>query len=336
MLLVLIGHSSNAGLFSSNYVDFGILGKHGVYLFFVLSSYLLDRQIALNVMQNKADTRYWLNYLLRRFLRIYPLYLICLCVHFMMTKADISYALNMNLKDVLRHLLLMDGKIYLWSIPVEFKYYLLSPIIMYFFHRILKWRLALILPTIAALMWLSNYLYKYAYFHSGRISLTDYLPIFLIGTTLAVLELLWIKNSKKTSLYILEIIGIASLCYALTLNPYTYKLIWGIDKGRVFFEYKHIELGVLWGLVLLGSKYGAGVLNYIFTFTAIRLLGLCSFSVYLFHIPVLRFVKHTELSNALKMPLFILLTLAIALISYLFIEKPLSKIKLTSITNPKT
>ncbi|MGA1380904.1 MAG: acyltransferase family protein [Schleiferiaceae bacterium] len=45
VLLVLLAHSSNAGYPLFGVLDFHHYGSVGVYLFFVLSAYLIDRQI---------------------------------------------------------------------------------------------------------------------------------------------------------------------------------------------------------------------------------------------------------------------------------------------------
>jgi peptidoglycan/LPS O-acetylase OafA/YrhL len=45
ILLVLLGHSSLCGMYLFPGLDLSHLGTYGVYLFFVLSAYLLDYQI---------------------------------------------------------------------------------------------------------------------------------------------------------------------------------------------------------------------------------------------------------------------------------------------------
>ena len=69
VLMVLLSHSSNQELYLFG-MDFKGIGSFGVYLFFILSSYLLDRQIAQNLLKHKTNKGYWMNYALRRFLRI--------------------------------------------------------------------------------------------------------------------------------------------------------------------------------------------------------------------------------------------------------------------------
>ncbi len=79
VLLVLLSHMSNAQMHLLPFLDFSGLGKAGVYLFFSLSAFLLTWQ-ALKQAQQAPDPKYWLAYLLRRALRIYPLYALALTV----------------------------------------------------------------------------------------------------------------------------------------------------------------------------------------------------------------------------------------------------------------
>lgn len=74
VLFVVFSHAANVNIYFHEWINFQKVGKIGVYLFFVLSAYLLDRQIALSLINKRSSIKYWTNYFLRRFLRIYPLY----------------------------------------------------------------------------------------------------------------------------------------------------------------------------------------------------------------------------------------------------------------------
>ncbi|MEO0684493.1 MAG: acyltransferase, partial [Cyanobacteria bacterium J06649_11] len=151
VLIVMLSHTSNTGLLLSEYLDFSLIGKSGVYLFFVLSAYLLDRQIAVFLRRpNNGKSAYWKNYFLRRFLRIYPLFVIALISYALVSY--LGFDTQILLADIVPHLLLQEGKLVFWSIPVEFKYYFISPLIMIFFDRVLKWRARSVLLSIVILM----------------------------------------------------------------------------------------------------------------------------------------------------------------------------------------
>jgi len=74
VLMVVFGHGANHGLGPFGPDSIMVRGKLGVYLFFVLSAYLLDRQIIKMFQQGRAQWDYWLYYISRRILRIFPLF----------------------------------------------------------------------------------------------------------------------------------------------------------------------------------------------------------------------------------------------------------------------
>jgi peptidoglycan/LPS O-acetylase OafA/YrhL len=80
VLLVVFGHGNNHGLGPFGDHSLFIRGKLGVYLFFVLSAYLLDRQIIKMFQQERAAWDYWLYYISRRILRIFSLFFLALVV----------------------------------------------------------------------------------------------------------------------------------------------------------------------------------------------------------------------------------------------------------------
>ena len=73
VLIVVVSHLSNSGMYLLPLVNLRGNGKSGVYLFFLLSSFLLTYPFLLKG-KDALDRAYLANYALRRFLRIYPLY----------------------------------------------------------------------------------------------------------------------------------------------------------------------------------------------------------------------------------------------------------------------
>ena len=75
VLMEVFGHMSRSGVHLHPRRDLGGLGTPGVYLFFVLSSFLLTRQLLAKDKRELISARSWATYLLRRALRIYPLFI---------------------------------------------------------------------------------------------------------------------------------------------------------------------------------------------------------------------------------------------------------------------
>jgi len=94
-------------------------GKVGVWLFFVLSAVLLTKKF-----QNTGfGIESIIGYALGRFLRIIPLFVIAILVH----KTFDSIGL-VTWTDVIAALTFQKGYAHLWTVPVEFKFYIWLPI----------------------------------------------------------------------------------------------------------------------------------------------------------------------------------------------------------------
>jgi peptidoglycan/LPS O-acetylase OafA/YrhL len=325
VLIVLLSHSANAGLFFHEYLNFSQIGKIGVYLFFVLSAYLLDRQIALAFFNHTATLPYWKNYFLRRFLRIYPLYLIALFIYGLFTLLGIETKIN-RLIDLPLHMLLLKGKDVFWSIPVEFKYYFLSPVLMWFCNKYLHWERSKILLFFVLLIAVS--IAAQQLFHFPLISTFRFLPVFLVGTFISVYEI-W--NSKPLNQWIrplyADVLAMLSLIIIVCSFPYYFNLLFHRNinsQSSVFY----LPYALLWGFVLLAAKYGGGFIRNILTFKPLRYIGSISFSMYLFHMLFLNLSLRAVVPQHFKIYLFFALTIFFSSLSYLSIERPLSKIRL--------
>src|SRR4051794_17264757 len=117
VLLVLLDHASDAHLRIFPAADMNRAGKYGVHLFFVLSAFLLTHLLLLRPAPDLVRARTWINYAVRRFLRIFPLYALVLVVLVRLHR--------LHWHDVFNHLLLRDGRHQFWTIPVEVKYYMI-------------------------------------------------------------------------------------------------------------------------------------------------------------------------------------------------------------------
>jgi len=136
-LIVVFSHTSNAGMFFLPMMDLRGTGKSGVFLFFLLSSFLLTLPLlskGKSIFSFSVMSHYWQ----RRFFRIYPLYTLYLLLGLLTTailstyigkNVGIPFALDWN--QFLRHILLQEGKGVTWSIAVEFKFYFLLPFLAF-------------------------------------------------------------------------------------------------------------------------------------------------------------------------------------------------------------
>jgi peptidoglycan/LPS O-acetylase OafA/YrhL len=332
VLLVILSHASLDNIFLFPRGDLSGTGKPGVFLFFVLSAYLLDRQIIVGFVYGKANKRFWINYFLRRFMRIFPLYIIALFVFYECNKFGFSTPIH-DLPTIWEHVTLQEGLGIFWSIVVEFKYYFISPLIMAFCNYVLDWNLIGVTVFIVNLIGFSVYLQaKYKF---DEITLLRYLPIFLLGTLISIYEVLLEKKAdlKMFKSKVFEYAGLFCVLLLIISIPSIYsKLFLSNSQKYPFYDsIYYVPYALAWSVILLAAKYGS--MNYLkkfFELTFLRFLGIISFSTYLFHLLVLKLVeiKKLQIPAYVQCYTFIFLVCIICSISYLLIEKNLQKVRI--------
>ena len=315
VLMVVFGHGANHGLGPFGPDSMMIRGKLGVYLFFVLSAYLLDRQIIKMFQQGRAQWDYWRYYFSRRVLRIFPLFFLALVVFRLANAAGLKVVIH-SWGQLWEHLALQRGDHIFWSIPVEFKYYLISPILLYFFHRVLRWNLWAMGITFAALF-VGVYQYSVRWQPDGTSTLL-YLNIFLMGTLVAVLERcvpnFWnaLRTFKPAS----------SLGWSVILAFSLWS--WKMDDFTSINTF--LPAAGLWSIAL-AATFGPGWWASLLSFKPLRWVGKVSFSMYLFHIPVLMCEKILDWNPAVLWMVYLSATAVVCAVTYLCVEYPLQSFK---------
>jgi peptidoglycan/LPS O-acetylase OafA/YrhL len=326
VLLVLLSHTSNAEIFLFEGLDFSGIGKTGVYLFFILSAYLLDGQIVYRLEQKKATGMYWKNYFLRRFLRIYPLFTVALIVYFSLDAMGLTTAIN-DIRDISGHLLLSQGKSIFWSIPVEFLYYFLSPVIIFICYKWFHWNLKLVLPLFVMFMVLVLMGNRQGLF--SEISTLRFLTIFLFGALLAILELVrpaFFSSIKARVVF--EVAGWVALLLLIFSAPAFFKKVSGFSIHFSDPVY-HPLFGFFGAFLIIACKYGKGWIKRLFEWRLLRFFGVISFSMYLTHTLALKAVNHLlDIPAPQALLTFFFITIVISSISYLLVEKPLMRFRI--------
>lgn len=326
VLLVLLSHSSNSGIFLFEGLNFSSIGKTGVYLFFILSAYLLDGQIANRLEQKKATSLYWKNYFLRRFTRIYPLFTISVIVYYSLDTMGFTTGID-DIRDIPGHLLLHQGKSIFWSIPVEFLYYFLSPIIVFICYKWLHWNLKMVVPLFVVLMSLIFAGNEQGLF--SEISTLRFLTIFLFGALLAILELVRPSLFSSIKMHaVFELTGWIALLLLLLSAPAFFKKVTDFDVDFTDPVY-HPLFGFFGAFLIIACKYGKGWIKRLFEWRVLRFFGVISFSMYLTHTLVLKAVNNFfDMPGTMAVLTFFLITIVISSVSYLLVEKPLMRFRI--------
>jgi peptidoglycan/LPS O-acetylase OafA/YrhL len=337
VLLVLLDHASDAHLRIFPAANMNRAGKYGVYLFFVLSAFLLTHLLLLRPAAELARARTWINYAVRRFLRIFPLFALVLAV------LVIIHRLKWH--DFFTHILLRDGKRQFWTIPVEVKYYMILPLVAVTLSwlRERRW-LGGLLAGMGAIAVGALVLYAEGLWSISKpVLLSQYLEPFLLGTIAALAHQAMAKRPVGTARFAVwfEVVAFAALAASIVHIPSIYNAIFTPHHVVKKFGYESAVCGVFWTLVLLGMLHGTGWMRRLFELAPIRYLGLISYSVYLWHVKFLSDVDdmkwpkiltggvRTILPSPLRLVIFIVIVVGVATISYFLIERPLSRLRFT-------
>lgn len=307
-----------------------IYGRTGVYIFFILSSFLLTSHMMRETIELKS-AKTWINYTLKRFIRIYPLYLFVLVVYL------IFPGFQFELKDLISHVLLQEAFNHFWTIVVEFKYYLFFPfvvgIIVLLFKRDFKastlFLLSAIIVTEGA---------NVAVDFTSRLSVLPHIPIFLLGSLAAVVnakltavfdpenpnQRRWMSILANTS-FVLIVFNFPNLVSRPLWDTVFQDNYVRLSANHGFYTYQAILICIL----LVTHLHTNGWIKKVLENVALRFVGIVSFGVYLWHIAVLGYVEaKLNAPGYIQFASVFVVTILLSAITYLLFEKPFMRIKL--------
>lgn len=323
IILVLLSHSSNGNIFFHEFLNFQRIGKSGVFLFFILSAYLLDKQITLAFKRDIVNLQFWKTYFAKRFLRIFPAFIISLLLYRFLNVFELNHTLK-SWESVLSHIFLLEGLNHFWSIPAEFKYYLISPLVMMFCHYVLKWSKISVVSFLIISILVTAAPNHFFDFHVT--STIGYLPIFLVGTFLSVYEVNYDLNFNNNIRKSINYLATLCLIIVLLTAPYYHEKLLGESVNFQETRY-YLLYSVLWGMTLLAALKGKGFIKRLFENKLLCFFGKISFSLYLFHAFIIEILwPSTAVPQELKVYVFFTSSIIIASLSYLLIEKPAMKL----------
>ena len=307
-------------------------GFLGVDVFFVISGFLITSIILQDISQNKFS---FLNFYSRRIKRLFPaLFLVCIVSipiayfnyrpdelkFFGLTLTSVIFFLSNILfynttsyfNDIANH----SPLLHTWSLSVEEQFYLLFPVLIFIFNKKLSMKFFLIFIifiSLASLIWSEyssvNSKDNYFYLLSNR--------IFELGIgVICSYVLFYVKKKNQDNLLksillndILAILG----------------LIFIIVSFFIFDDYSNMP-----GLLSLLPTLGTGVfiltirenslLSRVMSFKYFVGLGKISYSLYLWHFPLIIFFP--ELKNSNFIYLSIILLIFLSFLTWKFLEQP--------------
>jgi len=310
--------------------NFFPLGYLGVDIFFVISGYLISKIIIHECEDNKFTFK---NFYLRRARRILPALMVVLIVtllfaFFILLTADLKIFAESLLtslgffpniyfwitggyfgtNDELKPLL------HLWSLGVEEQFYLFFPIVLFFvLKKITKLsNKILFMIAISSISFAINiYFINKGHLDSIFFLFPARIWQFGLGAIVAVFPVLRNDNKFYNSLIIY-------IAFVLVFFNF-YKIIPYIP---------HASLTCL-GVSIILYK-GINKNSFLFKLINIKILiftGLISYSLYLWHWPIISFLKYIKITNLdfLHISIGIFLTITFSIFTWKYVEKPFLK-----------
>ncbi|PDT18756.1 acyltransferase [Rhizobium sp. J15] len=267
------------------------MGSEAVGLFFALSGFLMAHLYGSRPVTRESV----LDFLVSRFARIYPVYLAAVLL-----VAMLSAIQGLNFvqpitggMDFMRHVFLLGSSGVFWSIPPEIQFYLLFPVLWLCLARpdrygglIAGFAVAVVVDGLLGLP-------------GPGILLVSKLPYFLFGALAGKMHSYWDRWTPSALTGIFTLVLLA-----------------------VFFTYRHVLANFspeFWGLqsalaaaviVALVARQ-APIASHILAAAPVRFLGAISFSLYLFHVPIM-FLVHRAFETLMPEPALIAAALFVA------------------------
>jgi peptidoglycan/LPS O-acetylase OafA/YrhL len=317
------------------------MGWFGVDVFFVLSGFVLTWQALLQARRAPHSTaaRFWHGYgefIYRRILRVYPVYYACLAVLLPLAWLHV-YGNPPDVADVALHLVMFHNVAgqyvstingVFWSLPFEWQFYLLFPLLVLLILR--GQTLWLLLLGVAASA-VSKIIVLSGGPDSHSALLLAQLPMrldaFVIGMVAAKMAYSQQRDShwRVWSFWI----GASGLMGAAQYFG-SKEILWWSWDSTPFVRAAWVDSAV--ALLLIGLSGDSHVGARLFNNRAMVWLGTISYSIYIWHFPLLEVLaklQATAIASYLTSSPFVQLlvlgipvTLAVSAISYYVIERP--------------
>lgn len=327
VIFVVLSHLSNTGLHLHQWLNFSGSGKYGVFLFFLLSAFLLTK---IQIQSGEITLGYLTTYAKRRFLRIYPIFFLVLVACALLTKYGYgAITVSLSPQEVVSHLLLQQGDELFWAIPVEFTFYFVLPLVAGLTIAMDKLKAGIGGVFLVFVILATSYLWPAHNYPVNGIALYPYTVLFFTGMLIA-----WIDHRKqvliKKQIYaqVAQYIGWLALISVFMLIPFYYANVIGEELTQDKFHQSYQLFAILWGAVLLSLIISDGRLRSILSSRIFVYIGKISFSIYLSHWTIIKSVNYLlpGYPALARFALVIFLTLMISSLTYRFIERPLYRI----------
>jgi peptidoglycan/LPS O-acetylase OafA/YrhL len=311
-LIVLVIHSC-AMFFPTSAQYLRGSAKIGVWLFFVLSAFLLTNHL----MAGDLTRSKIIDYVTGRLLRIMPLYVVAVIAYHLLGTAGIDSNL-----DVLNAITLRTGFAHLWTIPVEMKFYLLlivmaCPTVMVYRHFGERYAFLFVLSVAV----FTAILFPARNTPENSIELRWYIPCFMAGMAIAV-----IKPSLKSYPWLCTSVNTLIFC-GLVMTTNYFRILIGGPHDPSWLMNKFPPIAIAWSFVVAVNIDIGGIWSKFWNMPLLQATGKWSYSIYLFHWLIAMSLSYHHPQSYEYMALAIACSLFIGAVMHYMIERPMINLR---------
>lgn len=312
-LIVFITHFSDVTNWFSGSLGGGA-GAYGVMLFFLLSGFLMS-YLYLNKPCTASNI---IGYLTARAGRVLPLYFIIVIASFAFTQFGTSALYNIGTStELIGHLLFMYGESVLWTIAPEIHFYTMF-VALWVLASYRAGYLYMLMIAVMILLYFTNFPRIYGDVNGIPFNLFNTirsLPYFFVGMMFGALYgKLVIPNYMKKHTFILMLALIPLMYPAFSpVNTLDVKRMW------LSYEVLFVMSSIFFCIVFLVPNNNVFLVNRIGDF-----VGKISYSLYLFHLPIIMFVNTLGFSIAITFVVSLSASILLAFLSYRYFERPIA------------
>jgi peptidoglycan/LPS O-acetylase OafA/YrhL len=317
--------------FDSRWISGGFIG---VDVFFVISGYIITTAIYPEILSGRFS---FAEFYAKRIKRILPLFYLVVAVCLVITYLLYTPSDFMDFADSLRYSSSFISNIYFerlsgyfaptsetmpllhtWSLSIEEQFYFIWPILLILCTKFLSKKvfvtglvsLLIVLSCYSEYLALNNTSEAYYFIQSRGFEL-------LLGALLAVVLFLKRETSISFTALTYQLCGILGLSLLLVLFFY-------IDKNSVFPGFNAALVAIASSLIILSGEHRKGLVYTILSNSVFVFVGKLSYSLYLWHWPVLAIYRYYNVDFNIQSTLIcIVTTIILSILSWRFFETPL-------------
>lgn len=305
------------------------LGQFGVWLFFALSAFLLSLYF-FERPERMWSPLEWTNYFFRRTMRIYPIFIIALCVGAVLGIWGWKYIMPA---------LVLHDPVY-WAIFVEFRAYFFLPFIIVGFQ--VAARLHRVLPVALLGLALAVHFYIFtpvttvagydAWDHPGSVAY-EYLICFVIGSFTA-----WLYVNSRDALArwkhsrLADAVLLLAFIAPWLLGSQVLNSAFGLSLMPAYYHMQWVGWSAYFALLIFGVMCIDGCTRAALSTPLARSLGYASYSLYMFMDFIIGPIAHSADRSWFLLVVFAAVPLAaMSTAVFVLIERPLSRLSLLKI-----